>query len=83
MKQTRDQLQVGPSSYTWNNDKLIISLNEISTPHFDKVIGTVTITPTSITSIEVNLTEDGAHIWRPFAPNAEIEVEIDKKGWNN
>lgn len=82
LKQSHDQLQVGPSSYTWKNGKLIIAINEVSTPHFDKVIGTVTITPTHITNIEVNLTADGTHIWRPFAPNAEITVEIDKKGWN-
>ncbi len=82
LKQTRDQLQVGPSSYTWNNGKLIIAINEMSTPHFDKVIGTVTVTPKHITDIEVSLTSDGSHVWRPFAPNAEINVEIDKKGWN-
>ena len=81
LKQSPNQLQVGPSSYTWVDGKLVIAINEVSTPHFDKVIGTVTITPAYITNIEVNLTSDGAHIWRPFAPNAEIEVEIDKKGW--
>ena len=46
------------------------------------MIGKVTITPKVITNIEVNLTRDGSHIWRPFAPNAEINVEIEKKGWN-
>jgi len=80
--QTEDQLKVGPSSFTWDNGKLIIEINEISTPHLDKVIGKVTITPKLITNIEVNLTRDGSHIWRPFAPNAEINVEIEKKGWN-
>ena len=80
--QTEDQLKVGPSSFTWDNGKLIIEINEISTPHLDKVIGKVTITPKVITNIEVNLTRDGSHIWRPFAPNAEINVEIEKKGWN-
>lgn len=82
LTQSTDKLQIGPSSYTWCNGKLIIAINEISTPHFDRVLGTVTITPKHVTDIEVNLTEDGSHVWRPFAPNAEIDVEIDKKGWN-
>jgi carotenoid 1,2-hydratase len=25
--------------------------------------------------------EDGAHVWRPFAPVADIEVDLDAKGW--
>ena len=82
LRQSQDQLQIGPSSYTWKNEKLIIAINEVSTPHFDKVIGTVTISPKQVTAIEVSLTSDGSHIWRPFAPNAEIDVKIDKKGWN-
>ncbi len=82
LRQSKDQLQIGPSSFTWKNGKLIIAINELSTPHFDKVIGTVTISPKQITAIEVSLTSDGSHIWRPFAPNAEIDVKIDKKGWN-
>ncbi len=82
VKQSPDKLQIGPSSYTWNNGKLVIAINEISTPHFDKIVGTVTITPKHITNIEVNLTADGSHTWRPFAPNAEIDVQIEKKGWN-
>ena len=81
LRQSQDQLQIGPSSYSWKSGKLVIEINETSTPHFDKVIGTVTLTPKNITEIEVCLTADGSHVWRPFAPNAEIEVEIDKKGW--
>ncbi|MDG2474525.1 MAG: carotenoid 1,2-hydratase [Paracoccaceae bacterium] len=82
LKQSQDQLQVGPSSFTWKDGRLIININEVSTPHFDKVIGTVTITPKYVTDVEVSLSKDGSHIWRPFAPNAEITVDIDKKGWN-
>jgi carotenoid 1,2-hydratase len=82
LRQSKDQLKIGPSSFTWDKGKLIIDINEMSSPHLDRVIGKVTITPKVITSVEVNLTSDGSHIWRPFAPNADIHVEIEKKGWD-
>ena len=28
------------------------------------------------------MTEDGAHIWRPFAPTARIIVKLNRPGWN-
>ncbi len=80
--QTKDSLKVGPSSFNWENEKLVIRVNEISTPHFDRLEGTITIKPTIIYDLEVCLTNDGAHVWRPFAPSAEIEVNINKKGWS-
>ena len=80
--QTKDQLKIGPSSFSWEKDKLVIRIDEIATPHLDRVYGKITIKPKAITEVEVCLTPDGAHVWRPFAPNAEIEVDIKKKGWN-
>jgi len=41
----------------------------------------VKIKPNYISEIEVPLTSDGTHIWRPFSPNSKIEVDIKKKGW--
>jgi carotenoid 1,2-hydratase len=31
--------------------------------------------------VELPLTEDGAHIWRPFAPKSDIRVELNRPGW--
>ncbi|MEE2773386.1 MAG: carotenoid 1,2-hydratase [Pseudomonadota bacterium] len=81
LKQSNTLLRIGPSEFVWDSGCLTINLNEISNPHFDRVRGSVKIIPSSISNIEVALTADGAHIWRPFAPNANIEVNIDKPGW--
>ena len=82
LNQSQDKLQVGPSSFTWEKDHLVIKFDEYSIPHFDRVVGTVKIFPEYITGIECNLLPDNSHIWRPFAPTSRIEVKINKPGWN-
>ena len=82
LSQSPNTLKIGPSSFVWEKEKLIINVDEISTPHMNRIKGTVTIEPNHITNIEVPLTEDGAHIWRPFAPTARIIVKLNRPGWN-
>ncbi len=61
----------------WNGSQLVISINEIGAlPLVTPVRGTITLTPSAITSVEVLLTPDGAHLWRPFAPTARIDVDL-------
>ena len=61
---------------------LIISVNEVSgLPIISPVKGTIIVKPKSITDVELPLTSTGTHIWRPFAPTAEIEVDLNKDGW--
>jgi carotenoid 1,2-hydratase len=38
--------------------------------------------PKSITNVELPLTPAGTHIWRPFAPTADIDVDLEAKGWH-
>ncbi|MFO6465184.1 carotenoid 1,2-hydratase [Jannaschia sp. KMU-145] len=81
LRQTGDSFTVGPSSLRWEGGRLIIALDEVSTPHAQRLRGRITVTPSAITDVEVPLTDDGAHVWRPFAPVADISVEIDRPGW--
>jgi carotenoid 1,2-hydratase len=82
LRQTRDQLTVGPSSMRWDGDKLIIDINEIGAPPLiSRVRGQITVTPSALSQVELPLIEDGAHIWRPFAPSCDIRVEMDAPGW--
>jgi hypothetical protein len=69
---SRDRIQIGPSAMVWDGDRLIIEIDEMSTPHAQKLTGRVVVTPSALTSVELPLTEDGAHIWRPFAPKSDI-----------
>ncbi len=82
LRTTPDTLQVGPSSMHWNGDKLVITIDEIgSPPLISRVRGTITVTPKAVTSVELALTDDGAHIWRPFAPDSDIVVDLEADGW--
>ena len=43
--------------------------------------GKITLAAKSITNVELPLTPSGTHIWRPFAPTADIDVDLEAKGW--
>ncbi|WP_424180429.1 carotenoid 1,2-hydratase [Yoonia sp. TsM2_T14_4] len=82
LRTSTDTLQVGPSSMHWNGKALVIDINEISGPPvISRVQGQITITPRAVTSVELPLTPDGAHVWRPFAPSSDITVDLAAKGW--
>ncbi|MEM8851586.1 MAG: carotenoid 1,2-hydratase [Pseudomonadota bacterium] len=82
LRQTPDAIQIGPSGLHWDGDKLVIEIDEVSTPHGQRIKGKVTVTPRGITDVEVPLKSDGSHIWRPLAPASDIKVEIDRPGWS-
>ena len=77
-----DTFKVGPSSMRWVNNKLIVDINELTTPHLSRLKGQVIIEPSQISNIEVPLKSDGTHIWRPFSPISKIHVDLNIKGWN-
>ncbi|MGR3485423.1 MAG: carotenoid 1,2-hydratase [Paracoccaceae bacterium] len=82
LDQAPERLTVGPSSIHWDGARLTITLDERGAPPaFGRVRGTVTITPPALTSVELPLTADGAHVWRPFAPIARIEVDLADQSW--
>jgi len=84
LQQSEHSITIGPSSMIWDDTEksLVISINEISSlPLVSQLKGTIVVKPKSITDVELPLTSDGTHIWRPFAPTAEIEVDLNTSGW--
>ena len=84
LSQEPHKLTIGPSSLLWDPSKkeLIIQVNEVSSlPLISRLKGTITLKPSGITNVELPLTKEGTHIWRPFAPTAEIEVNLNKPEW--
>ena len=82
LRQSPSRLEVGPSSMQWDGYRLIIDINEIgSPPLISRVKGQIIITPSAVTDVELPLTNDGAHIWRPFAPTSHISVDLNGAGW--
>lgn len=82
LRTSRDVFEVGPSRLTWTGSELVIDINEVSGPPVvSRVRGQITLTPRAVTDVELSLTDDGAHVWRPFAPACDIRVDLDAAGW--
>ncbi len=82
LRTSADTFEVGPSRMHWDGEKLIIDIDEISSPPLiSRVRGRITVTPKAVTNVELPLAEDGTHIWRPFAPLSGIEVDLEADGW--
>jgi carotenoid 1,2-hydratase len=83
LRQSADRLTVGPSSMRWQDGQLIVEIDEWGAPPMmTRVRGRVTVTPRALTAVELPLTPDGAHVWRPFAPDCDIAVALDAPGWH-
>jgi carotenoid 1,2-hydratase len=79
LRQSADRFEVGPSAMTWTGSQLVIDVEEWSAPPLvDRVRGRITLTPSAITPVELRLDAAGAHVWRPFAPVARIEVALNR-----
>ncbi len=80
--QRADKLTIGPSTMTWDGQCLTIDIDEVSSwPLVSRIRGRLSVTPSSYSSIALSLNVDGAHIWRPYAPSARIEVDLEAPGW--
>ncbi|NBT40948.1 MAG: carotenoid 1,2-hydratase [Alphaproteobacteria bacterium] len=80
--QTPDSFHVGPSSFQWTDDGLVINIDEYSAPPIPgRVKGRILLKPHFLTSAAVAISKDDAHMWRPFAPRADISVELEAPGW--
>lgn len=81
LRQTNDTFTVGPSSLQWRGGQLVIAVDEISSlPLISRMRGEIVLTPSGITDVELPLTPEGTHVWRPFAPSARIDVDLGT-GW--
>ena len=82
LRTTPQSFEVGPSRMDWIGGRLVITIDEISSlPLVSRVRGTITVTPEAVTRVELPLSADGAHVWRPFGPLATIAVDLEAPGW--
>lgn len=83
LRRAPGKLTIGPSSMTWTGTDLVIDIAEVSSlPLISRMRGRITLTPSAITNVELPLTCDGAHVWRPLAPVSRINVALDAPGWH-
>ena len=83
LRTSADALEIGPSAMRWRDGALEITVDEVSSPPLvSRMRGTITLTPQmALTGVELPLSPDGAHVWRPFAPMARIAVDLEAPGW--
>jgi carotenoid 1,2-hydratase len=75
------RFQVGPSAMTWDGTAFTVEIDEIAVPHLSRLRGRVRVIPEAVTGVELPMTADAAHLWRPFAPVARIEVAMERPAW--
>jgi carotenoid 1,2-hydratase len=77
IERTADVFTIGPSSLRWSNDALIIDINEICAPLPRRLRGRVTVHPNRLFDETFVLDEHERHRWRPIAPCARVDVNMD------
>ena len=65
----------------WRDGALVIDVDEWSNPIISRVKGQIRLYPEGLTNVELPLKSDGSHVWRPFAPTARIEVDLNRSHW--
>ncbi len=75
-----DTLEIGPSAMRWNGTSLTIDLAEVTVPFPSRIRGRVTLHPRNLPQTLWPLDAEGRHAWRPIAPRAAVDVELDEPG---
>ena len=69
-------LAIGPSTLSWDGSGLTVRIEEISVPFPRRIRGTVRLHAPAIETRVVSLDSAGRHQWRPIAPCARVEVDL-------
>lgn len=72
------RLAIGPSTMRWEGDRLIVEIDERTTPFGRPVRGTITLEPETHPRLELSIDEQGMHRWWPVAPLARIQVHLEE-----
>jgi carotenoid 1,2-hydratase len=81
---TLQNFSVGPSSMAWDNNDLVIDINERCMPLPFSLRGRVTLTPREIYTSPIALDSHNKHFWQAVAPQARVSVEFEnpKLSWS-
>ncbi len=67
---------VGPSQLQWQDDALVLDVNEVTVPWPTRLRGSIRVFPQAVTDYRVALDAHGRHHWQPIAPRARVELEF-------
>ena len=80
MRREADALAIGRSLVRWQDDQLVIDIDEFGTPWPARLRGRLRVHPHALTGHGVRLDATGLHRWRPIAPSARVEVSLEQPG---
>ncbi len=78
LQRSPQTLQIGPSSWRWVGDALVLELDEVTAPWPRRIRGTVRLFPLALHGRRHALDEPGLHRWWPIAPRARVEVSLSE-----
>ncbi len=78
LHRTPTTLTVGPSALEWTGTSLDIRVDERTFPLPGRIRGRIRVHPRAMPTETYSLDGEGRHRWRPIAPGARIEVELDR-----
>ncbi len=71
-------LVIGPSALAWDGTTLTARLDEVTVPLPSRIRGRVRLRPEALVADTFSLDADGRHHWRPIAPCARVEVDLER-----
>lgn len=75
-----DTLAIGPSRLDWDGQTLTATINEVTCPWPRRLRGVVRLHAGALAQRLVQLDAGGRHRWRPIAPVARVDVQLDEPG---
>jgi carotenoid 1,2-hydratase len=70
-------LEIGPSALHWDGNRLTVEIDEVTAPLPSRIRGRVRLHPAALVRHCSNVDPAGQHHWRPIAPCARVEVEME------
>lgn len=71
-------LRLGPSALRWEDDGLVIDIDEVTAPLPSRLRGRVRVHVDALTPTPFGLDLAGRHGWWPICPMARVEVALDR-----
>jgi len=78
LRRTPMWMTIGPSSLSWDGNRLLIEIDEVTAPFPSRIRGRVHVYPFALVDNPVALDIDGRHWWTPLAPCARVDVDLDE-----
>ena len=75
---TASDLAIGGSSMRWEGDRLIVTVDDRTTPLGRSLRGTIVVRPEAHTNLAFSIDDRDEHRWWPIAPLARVDVDFQQ-----